>query len=170
MGRAHFALIPGGTGTPLCLQRILYAELIAADWGLPHPDMIIWIWQATRGDFPPCLITRPHAEFTPPGDFQGLIRSLRTGSADHTDIGEEYAILCREFGLSENFELSSMAGKMEALNSRRIDPTRILRFLDLGENRNTLRAFAFSLMHAASGMQSYLGFCKFGHSSLIWIS
>ena len=153
-----------GVRPPSCLQQIPYAELIAADWELPHPDMLIWIWQAARYDSSPCLIARPHAEFTPPDDFRGMIRSLRTDSADRTDIGAEYTTTGRECGLPENFGLLSMSGKLEALNARLIEPTRILRSLDLGGKRNTLMAFSGSLRPSASGMQSYLYFCKFGLS------
>ena len=153
-----------GIRSPLCLQRIPYAELIAADWELQNPDILIWIRQAARRDSSPCLITRHHAEFTPPDDFHCLMRSIRTDSVDHTDIGGGYTSLGREFGLSGNSELLSMSGKHEALNARHIEPTRVLRFLDLGAMRDTIMAFSGSLRPAASRMQRYLGFCKFGHS------
>ena len=151
-----------GIRSPLCIQRIPYAELIAADWELPHPDMSIWIWQASRHDSSPCRITKPHAEHTPPDGFHGMIRSLRTDNMANADIGEEYSCMGREFGLPENFELLSMSDKLVAPNARHIEPTRILRFLDLGAKRNTLRAFAGSLRPAAPGAQSYLNFCIFG--------
>ena len=35
---------------PIHLYRVPSAELIKADWSLPNPDMLIWIWQAARGD------------------------------------------------------------------------------------------------------------------------
>ena len=152
-----------GIRSPLCLQRIPYAELIAADWELPHPDMIIWIWQAARRDSAPCHFERPHAEITPPDDFQTLIRTLRTDHVADTGIGLEYASLGREFGLAPNFEALSMANKVRFLHELSIEPTRILKFLDLGARRNTLRAFSGPLRSAASGMQSYLNFCTFQH-------
>ena len=129
--------------------------------------MLIWIWQAARHYSSPFLITRPRAEFTPPGDFQGLILSPRTDIVDHADIGEEYARIGREFGLPANFELLPIADKMDALNARIIEHARILRFLELGAKRNTHMAFDGPLMHAAPNMQSYLDFCKFGHSPRI---
>ena len=123
--------------------------------------MIIWIWQAARRDSAPCHASRPHAEFTPPDDFQALILNLRTDSVGDTEIGMEYAATGREFGLEPNFESLPMARKLLFLHERGIEPTRILKFLDLGARRNTLRAFAGSLRPAASGMQSYLNFCTF---------
>ena len=97
-----------GTRSPLCLHRIPYAELMAVDWELPHPDMLIWTWQAARHDSAPCSTSRPHAEFTPPGDSQSLIRTLSTDSVHTADIGTEYVSLGREFGLPPNFEALSM--------------------------------------------------------------
>ena len=61
-----------GARAPLFLRRIPYIELMAADWELPHPDILIWIWQAARHDSAPCLISRPHGECAPSGDSQGL--------------------------------------------------------------------------------------------------
>ena len=151
-----------GIRSPLCLQRIPYTELMAADWELPHPVMLIWIWQATRRDSSPCHISRPHAEFTPPDDSQALIATIRTDSVEGADIGLEYANLGREFGLAPNFEALSMANKLLILHKRKIEPTRILKFWGMGARRNALRAFAGSLRPAASGMQSYLNLCTFG--------
>ena len=106
-------------------------------------------YEATRGIYPDGRFPWPHL-------------SAKTDSVANTDIGEEYARLGREFGLPENFELLSMAGDIQALNANLIEPARILRFLDLGAKRNTLRDFAGSLRPAASGMQSYSNFCKSG--------
>ena len=135
---------------------------MAADWELTHPDMLIWIRQAASRDSSPYRTTRPRAEYTPPDAPQCIILSLRADNLANTEIGEEYAILGREFGLPWNFELLPTSDKLEALNARHIEPTRILRFLDLVAKRYTARAFAGLLRPAASGTQSYLGFCTFG--------
>ena len=111
-----------GIRPPLCLERIPYAELIAVGWEMPRPDMLIWTWQATRLDSAPCLVSRPRAETTPPGDAQSLIRTLRAESVDTADIGAEYVDLGREFGLPPNFEALPMAAKIRAFQERNIEP------------------------------------------------
>ena len=79
-----------------------------------------------------------------------------------TAIGEEYANLEREFGTTSDFEILSHANKVRAIHERRVEPTRILKFLDLGDRRNTMRAFSGSLRPTASGVQSYLNFFTSG--------
>ena len=87
---------------------------------------------------------------------------MRTNSADETSIGAEYAKIGREFGLAPNFAAMSTTDKLHLLHDRGNEPTRSLKFLDLGVRRNTMRDVAGSLRPAASGMQSYLNFCTFG--------
>ena len=81
-----------GIRSPMCLQRISYAELMA-DWEAPHPDMSIWIWQADRHNSARCWASRQRAEFTSPGDFHaviptplGRIRRRRKVSGPNTPV------------------------------------------------------------------------------------
>ena len=103
-----------GIRSPLCLQRIPYAELVAAGWELPHPDMSIWIWQTARRDSSPFRITGPHSERTPPDDFRRLIRPLQTDNIVDTDIGEIYSGMGREFDspheLRTHFDVERVGG------------------------------------------------------------
>ena len=133
-----------GIRPPICLQRIPYTGLMATGWELPHPDMLIWIWHAARHDSSTCLTSRPHAEFTPPDDFQSLICTLRANSVDTADVGAEFTCLGREFGLPPNFEAISTPTKIRILHGRKIEPTRILKFQDLWgekEYHSRLRGF-----------------------------
>ena len=41
---------------PGCLARIPFDQLMAAEWKIPHPDMLVWILQVAMqdaGEFPP---------------------------------------------------------------------------------------------------------------------
>ena len=105
---------------------------MAADWELPHPDMPIWIRQAARRDSSTCLISRPHGEFAPEEDSERLFSSIGTDSVETTAIGDEYAHLCREFGLKSDCEMLPNANKVMALHERQIEPTRIIKFKALG--------------------------------------
>lgn len=136
------------------LQRIPYAELMGAGWELHHPRMLIRFWKGSRHDSAPRLLPRQRAEFNHPDDSHSLVRSVRTDSLDETAIGEEYANLGREFALAPNFDILAMSGKIRLLRDRRIEPTRILKFLDPVAKRGTVRAFSGSLRPAASGVQS----------------
>ena len=154
-----------GLRDPMCLQRRPNAELMEADCELPHPDMIIWIWQADRPDSAPCLHCRPRAEFAPPGDSQSLIRPVRTDSVGNTAIGEEYPILWRKFGMAPNFELLAISGKLRTLHGRRVEQKRTLKSPDLGAKGNYIARLLGAPIHttpAASRVESYLDPRTFG--------
>ena len=75
-------------------QLIPYADLIAADWELPHPDMMIWIWQAARHDPSPCLATIPmwnlHRLMIPAARFVrlgGILRNIRRSAKNTPSSG-----------------------------------------------------------------------------------
>ena len=90
-------------------------------WGgraqLPHPDMLIWLWQGARQD----NITRPpatsHRPLSSAADLQSLILSLRTDDIRLAGGVRDYEALKREIGLPRDFELRSQAAKCDALRS-----------------------------------------------------
>ena len=85
--------------TPNCLARIPFNQLVAAEWGLFHLEMLVWIWKAARkdaGEFPRAL---PKSEMKPHPDFHGLIFSLRAKSANSTRIASDYDDVAKEFNL-----------------------------------------------------------------------
>ena len=72
--------------TPNCLSRIPFNQQTAAGWEIPHTDMMVWIWQATRQDLVgfPCALN--WSDLTSHPDFQDLIARLRTNSVGSTGI------------------------------------------------------------------------------------
>ena len=150
-----------GLRSPLCLSKVPFGQLIAAPWDLPHPDMLIWVWQAARTDHEPSRTALPRSAYTPPSDFQELICSLRADSIQDTGIGRDYTDLRRDLSLPVGFDNLSTAAKYSALSNSGADSSRILKFLSLAAQRNTIRAFAGSLRPAASGMQNYKNFCEY---------
>ena len=150
-----------GVLSPLHLQMIPFAELIKADWELSHPDMLIWLWQAAREDDGPNRPNLPFRLHTPSPDLQELIVPLRKKHIDSTHIALDYSAMKVSLGLPASFDGLSNANKCGLLERSGAEQLAILRLLNLGAQRNTLRAFAGSLRPAASGMQSYLNFCAF---------
>ena len=141
--------------TPSCLARIPFNQLVAAEWELSHPDMMAWIRRAARQDTGEFDRTLPTSEMTPKPDFQGLISSLRARTANSTNIVSDYEDIKKEFNLPPDYESLSNSDKSHQLQTCGSGITRILEFLHLGAQRNTLRAFAGSRRPAASGMQCY---------------
>ena len=131
---------------------------MAADWELPHPDMPIWIRQAARRDSSTCLISRPHGEFAPEEDSERLFSSIGTDSVETTAIGDEYAHLCREFGLKSDCEMLPNANKVMALHERQIEPTRIIKFKALGARGGHASGLFGLVTPDSSGMQRYRNF------------
>ena len=123
--------------------------------------MLIWIWQAERGDSCPNRPTPPCRLHTHSPDLQCLIFSLRKSHIDLTQIALGYDALKASFRLTAPFGEISAANKCDLLHRSGALPMVILRLLNLGAQRNTLRAFAGSLRPASSGIQSYRNFCDF---------
>ena len=63
-----------GLRTPLCLHRVPFSELIAADWELEHPDMILMLRQAARSDPSPMRSLFRAALLLPRRPFRPLSR------------------------------------------------------------------------------------------------
>ena len=106
-----------GIRTPTDLARCEFSDLEATDWQLPHPDMLIWLWQGARQG----NTTRPpatsHRPLSSAADLQSLILSLRTDDIRLTGGVRDYEALKRELGLPRDFEALSQAAKCDALRS-----------------------------------------------------
>ena len=154
-----------GIHSPHHMVRIPFAELIKADWGLPNTDMLIWIWQAARGDSIPYRPNLPFRLDSPNPDLQNLIYSIRKKEIDATQISIDYDLLESSLGLASSCEALSTSGKCDLLSRSDASPMVILRRLNLGAQRTTVRAFACSLRPAASCVQSYKNFRDFANRS-----
>ena len=53
-----------GIRAPGRLARIAFGQLMAADWGISHPDMIVWKWQSARQDAVGFPRTLPRSDMT----------------------------------------------------------------------------------------------------------
>ena len=112
-------------------------------------------------DSSPNRPSRPFRLHTPSPDLQSITFSMRKSHIDLTQIVTDYDALNATRGLSESFDSLSTAYKCDHLRLPGAHPMVILRLLNLGSQRNTLRALAGPLRPAASGVQSYKNFCDF---------
>ena len=147
-----------GILSPLHLRRVPFAELIKADWEQPRPDMLIWLWQAVRGDDSPNRPNLPFRLHAPGPDLQSLIVSLRKRRIDSTAIAADYEALKTALGIPPSSGGLSNANKCDLLQRPGADKLTAIQLLNLDAQRNTIRAFAGSLRPAASGMQRYQNF------------
>ena len=123
--------------------------------------MLLTLWQAARPLITTGTTSARELNVPDAKDFQKLILSLRKEAINSTDTAQEYESLKRELNLPPGYENFSVPAKSEALNRPDISSCGRMELRDLSGRGNVLRAFAGSLRPAASGMQSYRGFCHF---------
>ena len=145
------------------LVRIPIAELIKADREIPNTDMLIWICQSTRGDSSPYRPNLPFRLGAPNPDLRRMIYSIRKKDIDATQIAIGYDRLQSSIGLASSFESLSTSGKCDLIPRPGASTMVIIRLLNLGSQRNTIRAFAGSLRPAAPFVQSYKNFRDFAN-------
>ena len=150
-----------GLRPPADLARINFSDLEEFERDLPHPDMLLWLWQGARQSLAAVPVTHPRTATGAAPDLQSLILSLRRGDIRDTAVSRDYEQIKADFGLPSNFERLSQAKRLEAFNNAGMSDYDVPRLSNLGALRNTVRAFAGSLRSAASGMQSYLNYCQF---------
>ena len=61
-----------GLRTPWRFQRVPFPELLAVDWELERPDMLIMLWQAARSDASANTMSLPDRAPAPPRGISGL--------------------------------------------------------------------------------------------------
>lgn len=93
--------------------------------------------------------------------FPGFDLPIVRGEVSETDVAAEYGAFLREWGDPQDFEILSQLRRREAIRLAGVFPRDVLRFLNIGDQSNTIRAFAGPMRSTASGMQSYLNFCCF---------
>ena len=131
-----------GIRSPLHMVRIPFAELTKADWELPNTDMLVWIWQAVREYSSPYRPNIPFRLDSPTPDLQNLIYSTRKRDINSTQVATDYGGLKSALGLNTSSGRLSTSCKGDVLSRPGASPMVIIRLLNLGAQRHTLRAFA----------------------------